>query len=198
MDRSHSDHITEHFAKNAPWAKERNHFFESLCAAEFHWFFVQGVDAIRNEHYVPGASSLLNGIEASLRVTITQVTGAESEKPIDGLSPYRVLSNNLIVNASDVGMPVNTLAFPGESDFLEKLLTSKSDRVDVEIVRQRNNICHGNIFEFINRDLGPENSFFTPECLRPLAFTLLDVSHAWASELGKFRRSRGLLHYARP
>jgi len=195
MEKSHADHIIEHFEKNAAWAEERNHFFESLCAAEFHWFFVQGVDAIRNEYYVPGASSLLNGIEASLRVTIAQVSGVEPGKPLDELSPYRVLSNNLIVNASDVGMPVSALAFPGESDFLRKLTTSKPDRVDVEVVRQRNNICHGNIFEFINRDLGPENSFFTPESLRPLAFTLLEVSRVWAGELGKFRRSKGLLHY---
>lgn len=195
MDKSHSQHIIEHFNKNAPWGQERNHFFETLCAAEFHWFFVQGVDAIRNEYYVPGVSSLLNGVEASLRVTIAQVLGAQNGEPLDELSPYRVLSNNLILNAQDIGMPVEALAFPGEADFLEKLKTTKPNRVDVEVVRQRNNICHGDIFEFINRDLGPENSFFTPECVRPLAFSLLEVSHVWAEELGKFRRSKGLLHY---
>lgn len=94
-------------------------------------------------------------------------------------------------------MPVQALAFPGETDFLAKLKTTKPDRLDVEVVRQRNNICHGDIFEFINRELGPENSFFTPECLQPLASTLVDVSHIWADELGKFRRSKGLLHYDR-
>lgn len=195
MDKSHAQHIIEHFVKNAPWTQERNHFFETLCAAEFHWFFVQGLDAIRNEYYVPGVSSLLNGIEASLRVTIAQVSGASAGKPLDELSPYRVLSNNLILNAQEVGMPVEALAFPGEADFLDKLKTAKPNRVDVEVVRQRNNICHGDIFEFINRDLGPENTFFTPECVRPLAFTLIEVSRVWAGELGKFRRSKGLLHY---
>ncbi|WP_081459311.1 hypothetical protein [Pseudoxanthomonas suwonensis] len=195
MDKSHAQHIIDHFAHNAPWWEERNHFLETLCAAEFHWFFVQGLDAIRNEYYIPGLSSLLNGIEASLRVTIAQVSGAPDGEPLDGLSPYRVLSNNLILNAQEVGMPVEALAFPGEADFLGKLQTVKPNRVDVEVVRQRNNICHGDIFEFINRDLGPENSFFTPECVRPLAFTLLEVSHAWAAELGRFRRSKNLLHY---
>ncbi len=195
MDKSHAQHIIEHFVKNAPWAQESNHFFETLCAAEFHWFFVQGLDAIRNEYYVPGVSSLLNGIEASLRVTIAQVSGASAGKPLDELSPCRVLSNNLILNAQEVGMPVEALAFPGEADFLEKLKTAKPNRIDVEVVRQRNNICHGDIFEFINRDLGPENTFFTPECVRPLAFTLIEVSRVWAGELGKFRRSKGLLHY---
>lgn len=92
-------------------------------------------------------------------------------------------------------MSVSALGFPGESDFLQKLTTSKSNRVDVEVVRQRNNICHGNIFELINRDLGPENSLFTPECLRPLVYILLEVSRVWAGEFGKFRRSKGILHY---
>lgn len=195
VDKSNPQHVFDHFVKNAEWSAERNHFFERLCAAEFHWFFVQGFDAIWNQCYVPGVSSLLNGVEASLRVTIAQVSGGAPGKPLDELSPYRVLSNNLIVNAQAVGMPVEALAFPGEADFLEKLKTVKPNRVDVEIVRQRNNICHGDIFEFINRELGPENSFFTPECLRPLAFALLEVAHKWADELGKFRRAKGLLHY---
>ena len=195
MEKTHAQHIIDHFAKNAAWWEERNHFFERLCAAEFHWFFVQGLDAIRNEYYIPGLSSLLNGIEASLRVTIAQVSGVPDGEPLDGLSPYRVLSNNLIRNGQEIGLPVEALAFPGELDFSSKLQTVRPNRLDVEVVRQRNNICHGDIFEFINRDLGPENSFFTPECVRPLALTLLEVSHVWADELGKFRRSRGLLHY---
>lgn len=75
-------------------------------------------------------------------------------------------------------MPVHLLAFPDESDFSSKLLSAKPNRVDVEIVRQRNNICHGNIFEFINRDLGRPNAFFTPECLQELGEVLLELSHA--------------------
>lgn len=193
MPPKQADYIFEHFKKCAPWARERNHFFESLCAAEFHWFFVQGLDAISNGFFVPGVSSLLNGIEASLRVTIAQL--ATEAKAIDELSPYRVLSNNLIQNASEFGMPVDALAFPGEQNFREKLISEKPNRIDVEIVRQRNNICHGNIFEFINRELGPENSFFTPESLKPLAFMLLEVANKWAEELGQFRRGKGLLHY---
>jgi hypothetical protein len=193
LPEDHHSAILEHFQKCAPWAPQRNQFFETLCAAEFHWFFVQGLDAIANEFYVPGVSSILNGIEASLRVTIAQVS--TTQKSIEELSPYRVLSNKLIDDARDLGMPVEALAFPGETDFFVKLASAKPNRIDVEVVRQRNNICHGDIFEFINRELGPENSFFTPECLRPLAFKLLDVSLAWASELGKFRRSKKLMHY---
>jgi len=42
-------------------------FVRRLYAAEFHWFFVQGVAAINKGLIVPGASSILNGIEASLQ-----------------------------------------------------------------------------------------------------------------------------------
>ncbi len=194
MNLEHSKHIIEHIQRSAPWAPQRNHYFNSLCAAEFHWFFVQGLDAIEHGFYVPGISSLLNGVEASLRVTIAQITPGAA--PLEELSPYRVLSNNLIVNARDLGLPVDTLAFPGEDDFQSKLLSEKPNRVDVEIVRQRNNICHGNIFEFINRELGPENSFFTPECMKPLALTLIDITQKWAGELGVYRSNVGLLQYA--
>jgi hypothetical protein len=190
---NHADHITRHFELCAEWAPLRNFFFERLCAAEFHWFFVQGIDAIMNGLYVPGVSSLLNGIEASLRMTLAQVTA--SENPVTEMSPYRVLSNNLIVNAKDVGMPIAFLALPDEPDFDQKLNSQKPNRKDVEIVRFRNNICHGNILEFVNRDLGSENSFFTPVSLRSLAFILLDISGAWAEQLGQFRRSHKLLHY---
>ena len=193
MDINHAEHIIDQFQKCASWSIERNHFFESLCAAEFHWFFVQGLDAISNGFFVPGVSSLLNGVEASLRVTIAQVSSGE--KSVEDISPYKVLSNNLIKNAADLGMPIDALAFPGENDFRVRLSSQKPNKIDVEIVRQRNNICHGNIFEFINRELGPENSFFTPESLKPLAYTLLEVSHGWAEDLGKFRQSKGLLHY---
>jgi hypothetical protein len=190
---NHMEHITRHFELCGEWAPLRNFFFERLCAAEFHWFFIQGIDAIMNGLYIPGVSSILNGIEASLRMTLAQVTAGE--KPVIELSPYRVLSNNLIFNARDMGMPIAVLAFPNEADFDRKLESQKPNRVDVEIVRYRNNICHGNILEFVNRDLGKENSFFTPISLRSLAFILIDISGAWAEQLGQFRRSHNLLDY---
>jgi hypothetical protein len=188
--RSHFDEHTldELRLKDAPRADPLR-FAERLHAAEFHWFFVQGLQAIRNDLYVPGASSLMNGIEASLRVTIAQLT---TTIRVVELSPYRVLSNNLITNGQNLGIPVEALAFPGETDFLAKLASQKPNRIDVEVVRQRNNICHGDVFEYINRELGVENAFFTPECLRDLAKALVEVSNKWAEELGKFRKSKGI------
>lgn len=187
------EHIANNFEICKEWSPLRNFFFERLCAAEFHWFFVQGVDALLNGLYVPAVSSLLNGIEASLRVTLDQINNPNNE--VKNLSPYTVLSNTLIINAKDKGMPTDFLSFPGEIDFNQKLNSRKPNRIDVEIVRQRNNICHGNILEFVNRDLGIENSFFTPVSLRKLSFDLLDVSGIWAEKLGEYRKGKNLLHY---
>ena len=162
-------------------------FVEHLRGAEFHWFFVQAVNAIEHELYLPAVSSLFNGVEATLRVTLQQIYDSSGSC---APSPYRVLSNTLIRDAYAQGMPVEKLAFPGEIDFFEKLRSEKSGRVNVEIVRLRNDICHGNVFEFINRELGESNYFFTPECLRDLAKSLLETSRQWTYALGNFRKIR--------
>lgn len=54
-----AEHIEYHFQNSIEWSPMRNFFFERLCAAEFHWFFIQGVDALFNGLYVPCVSSLL-------------------------------------------------------------------------------------------------------------------------------------------
>jgi hypothetical protein len=164
--------------------KEAQFFSEHLRGAEFHWFFIQAVKALEHDLYVPAVSSLLNGIEATLRVTMQQISAPNvPQEP----SPYRVLSNKLIQDAHTHGLPVEKLAFAGESNFFDKLISAKPCQVDVEIVRMRNNICHGNVFEFINREQGNGNHFFTPECLRELANSLLEISKKWAFALGEYR-----------
>lgn len=190
---THADYIARQWTAQRQFSAEANFFFESLSAAEFHWHFVQGLTALRTELYLPGASALLNGIEASLRVTMHQLTS----DPIGGPepSPYRVLSNVLLASAGEGGLPVGALAFPGEDDFAEKLASPKKDRRDVEVVRLRNNICHGNIFEFITPKSGEVDAYFTPDALRGVSAVLLGVSFEWAKALGDFRREKGLLHY---
>lgn len=143
--------------------------------------------------FVPGVSSLLNGVEASLHISVEHVESQGQAPPEP--SPYRVLSNKLLLKAEEMGIPVHLLAFPDEGNFHEQLHSQKPNRVDVEVVRLRNNICHGNISEFINTDLGEENSFFTPMSLRPTAEALLSVSFQWAKGLGQFRRQKGMIHY---
>ena len=164
--------------------KEQWHFIEHLRGAEIHWFFIQAVKALQGELYIPACSCFLNGIEASMRITMAQ---AEKKANITELSPYKLLSNNLIKSAKDLGIPVDSLAFDGEHDFAAKLASEKPNRIDVELVRNRHNICHGNVLEFISTDLGEENRFFTPECLRNLAHQLHRISKSWVVDLGKYR-----------
>ena len=166
-------------------------YFTFYCGNPLiHWFFVQAVDALEHELYIPACSSMLNGIEASLRITMHQL---EKSEDIFNLSPYQVLSNPLISTAKDCGLPVHTLALSHENDFESKLNSKKPNRIDVEIVRIRNNICHGNIAEYLSGEPGGGFLILTPECLREVAFELIDTSRLWAYSLGMFRIDN-LLH----
>ena len=191
------NYVTRQNKRYSQFSDIRHLFFESLCAAEQHWFFIQGHDAYVNELYVPALSSLLNGIEATLRVTL-HLLHKEPSDDIRDISPYRVLSNTLINQVKDAGLPVQYLAFNDETDFLDRLSSVKPNRADVRIVQLRNNICHGNVMEFVNVELGPENAFFTPECLRPVTEQVLAISADWCEMLGRFRRQNGVNHYDRP
>lgn len=168
--------------------QERLFFAEQGLGAEVHWFFTQAVHALKSELYLPACTSFLNGIEASLRVTMSQV---ENPVRVEELDPVKTLSNRLLKSALDAGLPVEALAFPEEDNFSDKLESKKPNQVNAEIVRVRHNLCHGNIIEYINTDLGEDNAFFTPECCRELANLLHIVSKEWAEQLGVFRR--GLL-----
>lgn len=194
---SGEDYVTLQNDRYRQFFEVRRLFFESLCAAEQHWFFIQGHDAYVHNLYVPALSSLLNGIEATLRVTL-HILGKAPDEDIRDISPYRVLSNTLINQAQEAGLPIKYLAFNDEKDFFDKLASSKPNRVDVRIVQLRNNICHGNVMEFVNTELGPENAFFTPECLKPVTEQVLAISADWCVMLGRFRRQKGFNHYDRP
>ena len=156
----------------------------TLGAAEFHWHFSQGLRALDSELYVPGVLSLLAGIEASLRFTLYQLN-SDAFPFTDDLGT--VLSNSLLRQANESGLPVATLAFPGEADFLANLA---SRRPEVRIVSARNDLAHGNVQSFVNRELGDDQAFFTPECLRPLAKELREISIQWAKDLAAYRAAR--------
>ncbi|ENM5791845.1 hypothetical protein V4V45_003750 [Vibrio mimicus] len=166
---------------------EKVFFLEQGLGAEVHWFFTQAVQALKSELYLPACTSFLNGIEASIRITLSQV---ENPARVTELNPIKTLSNRLIKSAQDSGLPVSALAFPDESNFLANLGSKKPNLVNVEVVRIRHNLCHGNILEYINVELGEGNAFFTPECCRELAHSLHAVSKEWASQLGQFRQGQ--------
>lgn len=166
--------------------KERTFFLGHHLGPEVHWFFSQGSEALERGLILPACGSFIIGIESSLRVTMAQL---ENPVPVEELDPARTLSNRLLIDARRAGLPVEKLAFPGECDFNEKLESAKPSLQSVEIVRVRHNLCHGNILEYINKDFGKNNHFFTPECCLNLAIQLLIVSKAWVEALGNFRKA---------
>jgi hypothetical protein len=166
--------------------QEKIFFLEQGLGAEVHWFFSQAFEALKMGLYLPACTSFLNGIEASLRITLAQI---ENPRPVEQLDPVKLLSNRLLKSAHALGVPVDALAFPHEKNFIGKLESKKPNLEKVEVVRVRHNLCHGNILEYINKDLGEDQAFFTPECCRELALLLYGVSKEWAKQLGKFRRT---------
>ncbi len=171
--------------------KRQNDFVTRLQAAEQHWFFVQAMQCMDQQLYVPAASSLLNGIEATLRIYVHRYSGSNADWTTEP-SAYRVLSNTLICQAKAIGIAVDRLAFPDESDFDEKLRSVKPNRIDVRLVFLRNNICHGNLWPFFEDTTGEGDIIFVPELLKSTTEQLLDVSEAWAAELDRFREERAL------
>ena len=120
----------------------------------------------------------------------------EKSNDIDELSPYQVLSNTLISKATDLGIPTQALAFPSEVDFSQRLISKKPNRIDVEVVRVRNNICHGNLAEYVDRY--PDGfGILSPKSLKDLALSLVDVSRKWSLSLGLFRIDRVLHSHLR-
>lgn len=180
------EELRQHMERVRIEHEERIFFLNHHLGAEVHWFFSQGSEALKQGLILPACSSLIIGIESSLRVTMAQL---EKPAPVEELDPARTLSNRLLIAARGAGLPVEKLAFPDEDDFIEKLESIKPNLQNVKIVRIRHNLCHGNILEYINKDLGENNHFFTPECCLKLAIQLLIVSKAWVEALGNFRKA---------
>tara|TARA_R110001606_G_C15374241_1_gene649835 strand:- start:1709 stop:2266 length:558 start_codon:yes stop_codon:yes gene_type:complete len=178
--------IPEYLEKVKREYEESMFFLQQNLGADVHWFFQQGFEALKSELYLAACSSFIIGIEASLRITQAQV---EKPEVVDELDPVKTLSNRLLNDARANGLPIDLLAFPEETDFSQKLATSRANLQNVEIVRIRHNLCHGNILEHRNSDLGTDNTFFTPECVRDLSNALYQLSKQWTSGLGEFRKS---------
>ena len=159
---------------------ERSYWLQHSLGPETHWLFIQAYDALKHELYLPACTGFLTGIEGSLRNTMAQV---KIPARIDNVDDISLLSNSLLRQARANGMSIDALAFPGEQDFEANLPT----RQNVELIRVRHTLCHGNILEYVS---APESvpPFFTPECCRDLAKKLHVISRNWVANLGAFRK----------
>lgn len=157
--------------------KRQSAYVQRDLGAEAHWFFIQGDKAIEQQLYVPGVVSLLHGIEMSLRMVVSEV----KQTTLDQTPTF---SNSLLRQAHGLGIPVEELALPSEDNFVGKLKTNKPD---VEIVRLRHDLSHGNTLAFIQTIPGTKDQFFTPESLREVAHVLIETSGRWTESLSSFR-----------
>ena len=154
-------------------------YVRELEAAELHWHFQQAEAALAVGLYIPAIITYLAAIENSIRSTLYQLRVAGY--PEDG-DLGATLSNRLLRDGYQAGMPVERLALGGEA-ILEGI---KQNRPNVGIVSVRHNLCHGNIQPYIDRELGT----FTPECLRGVSSEIETVARQWVSGLATFRGKR--------
>lgn len=153
----------------------KHNFSRSGMGAETHWYFIEAEEAYCKNLYLASVLCSFNGIESSIRTILMydKVNFDNSNLKEDNLN------NNLILRAKVLGLNVEILAFPDEFDFYEKLSTKKQ----VEIVRNRHNFCHGNVFGFIQTDPVTGQKTFEPCYLKDFAKTLLDIGKKWAAEM---------------
>lgn len=172
---------------------EIDHYYEHCTVPVIDWFFKQATEAVHHGLWIPACTSFLNGIETSLMVTLKSlmlkpsVNGQQPAPELVDLEGISVMSNTLLRKAKQEGMPVELLSFPAEKDMLAKIAAGR--KPEAEIVRLRNNVCHGNILEFImSVDIGNSEPirFFTPECCRDLVHELSSISRNWAVGLHKY------------
>ncbi|HBM7754851.1 TPA: hypothetical protein LZ435_001078 [Escherichia coli] len=173
--------------------REINHYYEHRTFPVIDWFFKQATEAVHHGLWIPACTSFLNGIETSLMVTLkslmlkSSVNGQQPVPELVDLDGTSTLSNALLRKAKQEGMPVELLSFPAEKDMLTKVAAGR--KPEAEIVRLRNNLCHGNILEFImsvDIDYSGPIRIFTPECCRNLAYELSSMSRNWMVGLHKY------------
>lgn len=159
-------------------AAEVQFYLDNLRNAELHWIFVEAEESFSRSRYISSSICFIAGIESSIRSTMSRL---QNNGFSDDLGS--TLSNSLLRNARDRGLPVHCLIMPSDSDFERKLATRAEH---VEIVRVRHNLAHGNFQEYVQRDI----CFFTPECMRDMCSDLRHAAREWVEALGSFRETR--------
>lgn len=158
----------------------KHNFARRIGGAETHWYFIEGAQAFERGLYIASTLSFVNGIESSIRAILMYMDQGFENTDLTG----SVLSNALLKKAQRAGLDVGLLAFQNEDNFEQKL---GNKRTPVELVRHRNNLCHGNVFEYIQTVPETEDRIFTPEFLAPVASEINELSKKWSKEVARFK-----------
>ena len=120
-------------------------------------FFTDGYACVANGQNLAACLSFITGIEMSLRLPLLHAKGFDIRKAWDPAGTgVPLLSNDLLIKASDIGLPIKFLRYgrdPEESIFLTNLHSEQHGK-RANIVRLRNNICHGNLNIFVEEKDG--------------------------------------------
>lgn len=157
-----------------------HNFVHRIDGAETHWYFVEGAQAFDRGLYIASTLSFLNGIESSIRAILMYLDQGFENTDLTG----SVLSNGLLQRAQDVGLDVGLLAFQNEDDFAQKI---GNKRTPVELVKHRNNLCHGNVFAYIQTVPETGERIFIPEFVAPVASEIKNLSEKWSKEVARFK-----------
>jgi hypothetical protein len=148
-------------------------------------FFDDGFNAMSNEIYLAACLCFITGIEMTLRLPLLlrQNRGIDLGHLTDG-SP--LMSNGLLREAKEFGLPVELLAFPDELDFLSQIKSNEK----VKIVKLRNGICHGNLNLFVTDHIELEGvRVIDNRNIKQEANKLNDIVNRWANGFQDFLNS---------
>jgi len=120
-------------------------------------FFTDGYACVAHGQHLAACLSFITGIEMSLRLPLLLANGFDIRDAWDPKSTgVPLLSNELLVKASEIELPIKLLRYgrdPEEAIFMQNL-RSEAHAKRANIVRLRNNICHGNLNLFVEETDG--------------------------------------------
>lgn len=143
--------------------KKKVNVSDAFQAGELRQFFDDGLTCVDNGTYLAACLSFLAGIEMSLRLPLLFLHGKDIRTSYESKKDVPLLSNNLLRIASDtLGLPIELLRYEDE-EMIQFHSNLKLDdyKNKVRIVKVRNNVCHGNLFNFVTES--PEKSEYFKE-----------------------------------
>lgn len=151
-------------------------------------FFWDGDACMANGNFLAACLCFVTGIEMSLRLPLLFEGGFGLEDGYKKVEQTNVplLSNDLLLRAQKLGLPVELLRFSHEKDessFLTKL-KSNSPTDKARIIRLRDNICHGNLNLFVQERGGSRG--VAGADIETEALELKVVAHNWSKGYGQW------------
>ena len=167
-------------------SERRDFFKETVGGRRYIPFFLDGIEAQEKRLFVAACLCFIAGIEAAIRIELLDKAGKYNDLSDLPKQLHTNLCNRLLREALKTGLDVSVLAYTHECDKKNTFrdLVSKNEP-PVGIVELRNNIMHGNNFQYASSDGG--QAFFDQSFFAKDAAGLFYYSTLLALEIAKFR-----------